>query len=310
MINDPSQKHLLTGEKNARRCFSRMAAFMLLSCLINVFQTAASEKAEVFTNSVGMQFVLIPAGNFLMGSPRKKYGDVVPNWRKLPRQYNVTITKAFLMQTTEVTQAQWYAVMEENPAKFSNCGDDCAVESVSWLDVQEFILRLNLKEGQATYRLPTEAEWEYACRAGTETHFSWGDEADCLRANFGNGRFVYDYNEDRRLKAAPSDSARGGSYKCEDNPGGPTIVGSYPPNPWGLFDMHGNVWEWVQDRYGQYPRKKSVINPKGPAKGYVRVFRGGSWYNDPFPYCFSAFRNKVSPKVRKANLGFRLVKQP
>ena len=130
----------------------------------------ATGRGKKFTNSLGMEFVLIPAGSFMMGSPSSEKGR-----DRDEKQHRVTLTKSFYMQTTEVTQGQWKKIMGNNPSYFKNCGDDCPVEQVSWNDAQEFIRKLNRKEGADKYRLPTEAEWEYACRAGSTTRFCFGD---------------------------------------------------------------------------------------------------------------------------------------
>jgi formylglycine-generating enzyme required for sulfatase activity len=231
-----------------------------------------------FTNSIGMTFVYIPPGEFMMGSPEnepERYDD--------EKQHKVKLTKGFYMQTTEVTQGQWKAVTGNNPSYFKNCGDNCPVENVSWNDAQEFMKKLSQKE-KKEYRLPTETEWEYAARAGTTTAYFWGDRADCSKANYGNGY---------------SDECKG------KNPGETMKVGSFTPNAYGLYDMHGNVWEWCQDWYGDYA-SGSVTDPIGPSSGSNRVKRGGSWY-DFAQYCRSADRSRVSPGMRGSNLGFRLV---
>ena len=217
------------------------------------------------TNTLGMKFVLIPPGNF------KRNGALVK------------ISKGYYMQTTEVTQGQWKAVMGENPSYLKNCGDDCPVENVSWNNVQEFIKKLNRKEGTVKYRLPTEAEWEYACRAGTSTAYSWGNKADCSKANYGNGW---------------SDECKG------TNPGKTMKVASFDSNAWGLYDMHGNVWEWCEDWYGNYP-SGSVTDPVGPSSAAARVKRGGSWRFSA-EYCRSDIRYSYSPDDWYDYLGFRL----
>ena len=154
-----------------------------------------------------------------------------------------------------MTQGQYYKVMEEKPSGFQNCGENCPVERVSWDDAQKFIKKLNQMEKTDKYRLPTEAEWEYACRANSKDRWSFGDdEADLEKYAW------YDKNS-----------------KDERHPEGKTHpVGKREPNAWGLYDMHGNVWEWVQDRYGDYPAGP-VTDPKGPATGDYRVLRGGSY---------------------------------
>ena len=235
-----------------------------------------------FTNSIGQEFVYIEPGSFMMGSPENE-----PGRGSDETQHRVTLTKGFYMQTTEVTQGQWKAVMGNNPSYFKDCGDNCPVEQVSWEDAQEFIKKLSRKEGKE-YRLPTEAEWEYAARAGTSTPFAFGK---CLSADQAN----YDGNYPN---VCPK-----GKYREKTVP-----AGSFSPNAYGLYDMHGNVWEWCQDWYGYYPAG-SVTNPEGSSTGSGLVRRGGSWYvNDS--NCRSANRLNSAPSDRFSNLGFRLVLSP
>ncbi|MBW2406661.1 MAG: formylglycine-generating enzyme family protein [Deltaproteobacteria bacterium] len=196
-----------------------------------------------------MKFVLIPAGSLTMGSRlspgevTRRYGGKAEWYKDEQPPHPVEITRPFYLQTTEVSQAQWKRIMGNNPSRFEDCGDDCPVEKVSWNDAQKFIEELNQMEDINKYRLPTEAEWEYACRAKTETAYSFGDEVDKL------GEYAW----------------------YGDNSGGKTKpVGKKKPNAWGLYDMHGNVWEWVQDRYGDYPTGP-IPDPKGPDKGEYRV---------------------------------------
>ena len=215
-----------------------------------------------------MEFVWIPAGEFMMGS-KMAYAECDERcltW--------VRISEGYWLGKYEVTQGQWAEVMGGNPSLLSSCGADCPVEQVSWYEVQAFVRRLNAREGTAKYRLPTEAEWEYAARAGT-----LGDRYGALH------RIAWHvYNSGDR--AHP--------------------VGLKAPNGWGLYDMLGNVWEWVQDRYGDYPGG-SVTDPAGSATGYSRVFRGGSASWDA-RYCRSAFRFRNSPDFRSGNIGFRLLR--
>jgi formylglycine-generating enzyme len=233
-----------------------------------------------FTNSLGMTFNLIPAGTFMMGSPEDE-----PMRGFEETQHEVTLTKPYYMQTTEVTQGQWKAVIGSNPSWFSDCGDDCPVEQVSWNDIQTFITELN-KLGQGTYRLPTEAEWEYAARAGTTTPFNRGN---CLSTDQAN------YDGKHPLTGCPS-----GVYREKTLP-----VGCFAPNAWGLYDMHGNVREWVHDWYGSYP-SSSVTDPTGPSIGSRRVLRSGNW--DSYArYCRSANRSYGDPDGRYYPYGFRLV---
>lgn len=246
---------------------------------------ASPEETRIFTSrQLGAKFVLIPAGTFLMGSPIDEPGrdnDESPRRR-------VTISRPFYMQTTEVTQGQWKRVIGNNPSYFMSCGDDCPVEQVSWSDAQEFIRRINSMEGTDQYRLPTEAQWEYAARAGTMTPYNTGN---CLSTDQAN----YDGNN-------PLSGCANGEYRRKT-----VQVGSFAPNPWGLYDMHGNVWEWVHDRYGVYP-SGSVTDPEGPKSGLYHVARGGSW-GYRARYCRSASR--LSPFIsyeRFNRVGFRLIR--
>ena len=235
-----------------------------------------TDESPSTTDELGMEFVRIPADTFMMGSPTTELDRDDDEIR-----HEVTLTQNFYMQTTEVTQGQWQAVMDENPSYFQNCGLDCPVENVSWDDVQEFIARLNAQSTDGyTYRLPTEAEWEYACRAGTETRFYTGNsEADLDRAGW------YRNNSDGQTHP----------------------VGQKEPNGFGLYDMHGNVWEWCSDWYGDYPTG-SVTDPQGPSSGEDRVLRGGSWYNDG-RRMRCAYRYGYDPAVRyDADRGLRLVR--
>ncbi len=236
-----------------------------------------------FVNKQGMKFVYIPPGTFFMGSPETEEGR-----KKDEMRHRVTLTKSFYLQTTEVTQGQWQTVMGNNPSRFQGCGKDCPVENVSWEDTQKFIDRLNAIDTANVYRLPTEAEWEYACRAGTTSRYSWGDRPDCSMANYGNSPL---------------------SRECEHiAPGKTSPVARYQKNPWGLYDMHGNVWEWCSDWYGTYERS-SLINPKGPAEGKGRTLRGGAYF-DPVASSRSANRCWDPPDYRVMDIGFRLVCQP
>jgi formylglycine-generating enzyme required for sulfatase activity len=231
-----------------------------------------------------MIFVYIGPGTFRMGSP-----SVEPGGNNDETQHQVTITRPFYMQTTEVTQGQWRAVMGNNPSYFSNCIDGCPVENVSWNDTQEFIRRLNRKEGGSIYRLPTEAEWEYAARAGTSTPFNTGNCLSTDQANY-NGNY-------------PLFGCSKGQYR------GKTIrAGSFSPNAWGLYDMSGNVWEWCQDWKGDYP-SGSVTDPAGPLSGSSRVNRGGGWGGNA-RNCRSASRGGSAPGGRGSSIGFRLSRTP
>ena len=215
----------------------------------------------------GMEFVRIPAGEFRMGSRSAQAGD-----NERPRT-RVRISRGFYLGKYEVTQELWQAVTGTNPSRFSGCGR-CPVEKVSWNDAQEFIRRLNARAGGTRYRLPTEAEWEYAARAGTV-----GDR-------YGNVDAIAWHEDNSGERTHP--------------------VGQKAPNAWGLHDMLGNVHEWVQDRYGGYPGGL-VTDPAGPSSGLLRVRRGGSWMYDAW-YCRASFRGIYSPGNRPDDLGFRLLR--
>jgi formylglycine-generating enzyme required for sulfatase activity len=232
----------------------------------------------------GARFVLIPAGQFMMGS-----SPVEPQRHKDEMLHQVNISKPFYLQTTEVTQGQWKRVMGKNPSQFDRCGDDCPVETLSWNDVQAFIRKLNQMENADRYRLPTEAQWEYAARAGTGTPFYTGR---CLGTDQAN------YNGSHDFSDCPKGDFRRRILR----------VGSFPPNAWGLYDMHGNVWEWVQDWYGDYP-STVVTDPVGPSSGTYRTLRGGGWGSNA-GYCRSAVRFFYPPDFRYRYLGFRLAATP
>ena len=224
------------------------------------------------------QFVRIPAGTVLMGSP-----DGEADRNDDETQHQVIISRPFEMQSTEVTQALWQAVMGSNLSEFK--GPDLPVENVSWEDVQQFIAKLNQMLGTKMYRLPTEAEWEYAARAGTTTPFWTGENLTTDQANY-NGTYPYGNNPKGKNRAR-------------------TIpVKSFPPNAWGLYDMNGNLSEWVQDWNGVYP-SGSVTDPMGPNTGTVRLYRGGSWLGIA-ARCRSAHRGGNVPDLRGNNVGFRL----
>jgi formylglycine-generating enzyme required for sulfatase activity len=234
----------------------------------------------------GMTFLELPPGRFTMGSAASEIGRSDDE-----TLHDVTISKPFYIGQYEVTQQEWRAVMGTSPSTFKDCGARCPVESVTFEDVQQFIDELNARRPASgpslRYRLPTEAEWEYACRAGTTGPFSTGENITTAQANY-NGKFPY-------ASAAPGD------YKQK-----PAPVGSFPLNPWGIADMHGNVWEWTADWYGPY-RDSSVdgIDPHGPASGDKRVIRGGSWYFDANS-ARCGLRYTHAPKDKGFSLGFRL----
>ena len=232
------------------------------------------------------EMVVIPAGSFLMGSPASE-SDRFSNEGP---QRRVTVV-SFALGKTEVTQGQWKAVMGGDPSRFSTCGDDCPVENVSWEDAQRLIEKLNAKTGQR-YRLPSEAEWEYAARAGTLTAYWWGPLASHEYANYGK------------------DQCCDGVAEGRDQWENLAPVGQFAPNAFGLHDMHGNVWEWVQDCYDDKAYGGKAPSDGGPYEVVgcsSRVLRGGSWYIYP-QYLRSAYRNWNAPGLRNNNIGFRLAR--
>lgn len=231
------------------------------------------------------ELVLLPKGSFVMGSP-----DSEPERENYEGpQRTVKIDYTLAVGRYEITQGQWKAVMGSNPSNFSACGDTCPVENVSWDMAQEYLKKLNAKSGQQ-YRLLSEAEWEYAARAGTKTPFHTGKTITPLLANF-DGNFTY------------NGSAKGVFRKTT------TKVGSFDANVFGLHDMHGNVWEWVEDvwhdNYTGAPTDGSAWKVGGDAAR--RVLRGGSWYYDP-RILRSAFRYGLAPDGRGVNSGFRIAR--
>ena len=269
-----------------RKQYRFMVLLTLCFCLLfGVLQMELSFSASHRTvnNSIGMEFVLIPAGTFTMGSPPDE-----PQREPDERQYRVTVSKPFYFQTTEVTQAQWKKVMNGKPSHFKDCGDECPVEMVSWYDAREFIQKLNQMEGINKYRLPTEAEWEYASRAGTSTPFFTGN---CVSTDQAN------YNGKKPMPNCPTGEFRKRTLR----------VASFPPNSWGLYDMHGNVWEWCQDWYSRKYPQVHVIDPKGPFRGALAVLRGGSWFSGA-RLVRSAYRRWEIPDYRTDAIGFRVAR--
>lgn len=246
-------------------------------------------------NSIGMELVWIPPGEFMMGSTEEDINVVFfqallsndaakRQWyeKETPR-HKVTIREGFWMGKYEVTQEQWVAVMGANPSSFASGGDNCPVERVSWDDIQVFLTKLNIKNDGLEYRLPSEAQWEYAARAGTTTTYAFGDTLDSSQANFNSGGNPYN----NRTK----------------------LVGSYKPNGWGLYDMHGNVFEWCEDilsvNYLQLPTDGSANRSVGDSNN--RVVRGGAWDYIPGNLnCRSSYRGGLPSSGRYTNCGFRI----
>ena len=252
-------------------------------------------------NSIGMELIEIPAGKFTMGSPVGEK-DREAN----EAQVTVTLTKPFWLGKTEVTQGQWRQVMGTEPWKgkdYVQADKDCPATYVSWDDATTFCQNLTEIERKAgklkadeEYRLATEAEWEYACRAGTTTAFSFGDDESKLNSHAWWGGLDMEALKAGKFEAGPGNAARE-QYAHK--------VGLKKPNPWGLHDMHGNVWEWCSDWYDE--KLPGGTDPAGPGGGSLRVLRGGDWWSSP-DYCRSASRNGIVPSDRINNLGFRVAR--
>ena len=256
---------------------------------------------DAFTNKIGMKFVLIPAGEFIMGSPAAEQGR-----QKDEKQHKVIISKSFYMSQTEVTQGQWDRLVTPNPSSFK-MGQYYPVDTVSWHEAVQFIDFLNQRENTNKYRLPTEAEWEYACRAGSRTAFATGSIT------------TFSCKE-------PEPALVGCAWYCF-NSGGfapardfkPHPVKLLKPNKWGLYDMHGNVQEWVQDACewrtlwsaGTGTMTKTYVDgitDPVETKGEHRVVRGGGWFqNSKYQRC--AYRTNYKPVARRNSLGFRIVRE-
>jgi formylglycine-generating enzyme required for sulfatase activity len=249
-------------------------------------------------NAAGMRFVEIPAGSFTMGCTAEQGPSCKDSARPA---HEVRLTQSFWMQTTEVTQRQWREVMGANPSHFSSCGDDCPVENVSWEDADRFAKKLSAEEGlkgSAAYRLPTEAEWEYAARAGESSKYAlpwreaW-DEKYAVRNGWGTKYAGSDKHWDVAWFEYTSDK--------KTHP-----VGKKQANAWGLHDMSGNVYEFTSDRYARYDSAERV-DPVGAHDGVDRVIRGGSWQCPAYFILVSA-RYHIPPDVHSDLIGFRLAR--
>ena len=313
--------------------------FTMLSVGLLIFSgpgVSSGSEDKGFTNSIGMRLVLIPAADFMMGSHEQAkavatnpaYGDKPgdPQWHEKHEHpiHRVTLTRSFYIQTTEVTVGQFRAFVlatgyrteaENKEWAWAYDGEkdrwvkkkvywdkpgfpqteDHSVACVSWNDAVQFIRWLNKKEGTGKYRLPTNAEWEYACRAGTETPFFWGRQPDGKYANFGDSSYSRVFTKNEHVNRGVDD---GYVYTAP--------VGSLRPNPFGLFDMSGNVYEWCRDWNSDYP-SGHVTDPEGPPAGKYRVIRGGSW-SVYARYMRSAYHGKNSPSTRYNDVGFRVAK--
>jgi|GEM_PF-5659761 formylglycine-generating enzyme required for sulfatase activity len=255
-----------------------------VSLVLGEIETAAPLRQTTVELAAGvpMEMVWIEAGTFTMGSSLSEWGR---NTDESP-QCEVVLTQGFYLGKYEVTQRQWEAVTGERPwegQEEARDEPDYPAVYISWHDVQLFIAQLNAAVGEDLYRLPTEAEWEYACRAGTQTAWSFGDD----RGNLDHHVW---FSENAQLL----DRSHG------------QVPGAKAISPWGLYDMHGNVWEWVQDWLGDYPGE-TQSDPLGPANGTARVFRGGS-FKDPSEFSRSAQRCWNAPDLSFSNIGVRLLR--
>ena len=273
-------------------------AFVIVALLF--FMAGCSQKEIQKEVAIEMELIGIPAGTVTMGSPadeKNRFED--------EEQVSVTLTKPFSLGKTEVTQGQWKEVMGTEPwdgQKYVKADKDCPATYVNWGDATEFCKKLTAIERKSgklkadeEYRLPTEAEWEYACRAGTETAFSFGDDESKLGEYGWWGGFDLAALTKGEVKAGGGNAARE-QYAH--------TVGTKKPNPWGLHDMHGNVAEWCSDWYGD--SLAGGTDPVGPEEGSSRVFRGGGWWPDP-GFCRSARRVNL-PSDRRSFLGFRVAR--
>jgi len=268
-----------------------------------LFNSSLWAETAIFTNKLGMRFVLVPAGSFIMGSPESEKGR-----QENETQHRVTLSKSFYMGETEVTQGQWEKLVGFNPSSFSKLGKNYPVDSVSWNQCVEFIRVLNEWEKTDKYRLPTEAEWEYACRAGATTAFAEGSPTT-FACNEPEPAILemawYCYNSGAQNPA--------GDFK-------PHPVKTKLPNKWGLYDMHGNVQEWVMDACEwRDPLSRSVgaktdtyqdnmVDPLSKT-GDHRIFRGGAWHQSS-KYQRAAYRGYYKPVAKRNSLGFRIVRMP
>ncbi|MGC4073314.1 MAG: formylglycine-generating enzyme family protein [Nibricoccus sp.] len=256
--------------------------FLIVLTLALRGQTGEAEKAALQSplpatqtldlgDGVTMNFALIPRGTFWMGSNEEAGdGDESP-------EHKVGISQPFYLGTCEVTQAQWEKIMGANPSRFR--GELLPVDTVSWNDAQRFLAALSKKTGR-TCMLPTEAQWEYACRAGTRAPWSFGAQPGAA-ADFAWG----------------AENAEGATHP----------VGLKKPNPWGLHDMHGNVWEWCADWYEKHTYSKTAdVDPKGPVSGDGRILRGGAWGDEP-DGMRSAVRNCNGPDGANHGIGLRVL---
>jgi formylglycine-generating enzyme required for sulfatase activity len=228
--------------------------------------------------TTGMMFIAVNPGRFTMGSPSGEVGR-----EEQEVLHTVTLTHRVWLGKFEVTQQQWELVMGGNPSWFKQGDGLRPVENVTWFQVHDFLQRLTTRAPGNRFRLPTEAEWEYACRAGTTTAYANGSEVHRGDANFAE---------------SAQTASRGQTMK----------VGSFPPNAWGFHDMHGNVWEWTEDEFCPY-QDHAVTDPAPGCGSPLKVIRGGSWFFGP-DSARCALRYTHRPQDRGFSLGFRVVRQP
>jgi len=289
---------------NAESGFAKASEWVTVSANEKNSVSLSLTKAEVFTNSLGMKFKWIDPGSFMIGSPTTEAGRNMDEYLR-----EVTISKGFYIQITEVTQKQWSGLMGNNPSYFTACGENCPVENISWVDVQEFIKKLKAKYDM-NYDIPTEAEWEYACRAGSKTAIYTGP-LSILSLNNGpelepiawyGGNSCADYSG-----ADDCTGRKGAQIRCQRC--GTQSVAKKKPNAWGLYDMQGNVWEWCSDWYNNFPggyNTGAVTDPKGPSRGTHRIIRGGGWFSGA-AQCRSAFHDRSAPTDSSNGVGLRLI---
>lgn len=282
----------------------KYASFIILlfsfACFFSPLNSFSQQRS--ITNRLNMRFILIESGSFTMGSPKEEIGR---RWNE--KMHRVVISQDFYLQETEVTQAQWKNLVGFNPSAFSEFGGRYPVDTVSWHQCREFIRVLNQVENTDKYRLPTEAEWEYACRAGSRTAFAEGPitQNSCSRL---------DPILDKLAWYCANSGLQNPAREFKPHP-----VKTKRPNAWGLYDMHGNVQEWVLDsckwrdiwtgRTGPVTDtyKNDVVDPLS-RKGDHRIIRGGGWHETP-ARCRSAYRSFYKPVAKRNSLGFRIVRE-
>ncbi len=282
--------HSVVATAAVQRLLAGSAAILSLACGVS-----PAPRAEWVEPLSGMVFVLVPAGQFVMEAPS---ANAPPEAPAVP--HAVVMARAFHLGKYEVTQGEWRAVMGSNPSWFQ--GDDRRpVEYVSWHDVTAFLARLEQRSPRDRFRLPTEAEWEYACRAGGAAAFASGDTLGPGDGNVAFSAMPDVSSIDRSATGRAEATALLGD-------GGTRPVGSYRANAWGLHDLSGNVWEWTSDPYCP-DVEGPVVNPRATCEGTLKVIRGGSWYFAA-DSARCAVRYSHAPADRGFSLGFRVVREP